>query len=112
MPPRTIRFHLDENCPQAIAEGLRRRGIDVTTTPEADLLSASDDEQTAYALSECRVIFTQDKDFLRINASGVPHAGIAYCHQGKRSIGGIIQGLTEIWEMLEPEQMLNWLVCL
>ena len=40
--PRTIRFHLDENCPHAIAEGLRRRGIDVTTTPEVDLISASD----------------------------------------------------------------------
>ncbi len=29
-----IRFHLDENVSNAIAEGLRRRGIDVTTTPE------------------------------------------------------------------------------
>ncbi len=26
-----IRFHLDENVSTAIAEGLRRRGIDVTT---------------------------------------------------------------------------------
>ena len=30
--PRTIRFHLDEHCATAIAEGLRRRGIDVTTS--------------------------------------------------------------------------------
>ena len=27
-----IRFHLDENVGNAIADGLRRRGIDVTTT--------------------------------------------------------------------------------
>jgi hypothetical protein len=40
--PRTIRFHLDENCSHAIAAGLRRRGIDVTTTPEAGLLGAGD----------------------------------------------------------------------
>jgi transposase len=66
--PRTIRFHLDENCPAAIAEGLRRRGIDITTTPDAGLLTASDEEQTAYALAEGRVIFTLDKDFLRMNA--------------------------------------------
>ncbi len=109
---RTIRFHLDENCPDAIAEGLGRRGIDVTTTPEAKLLSASDEQQRAYALSEGRVIFTHDRDFLRINASGVPHAGIVYCRQGKRRIGGIIQDLTEIWEVLEPEKMRNWLVYL
>jgi uncharacterized protein DUF5615 len=45
---RTIRLHLDENCPRALAVGLRRRGIDVTTTPEAGLLEATDEEQTAY----------------------------------------------------------------
>ena len=65
---RAIRFHLDENCPRAIADGLRRRGIDVTTTPESGLLRATDEEQTAHALKEGRVVFTQDKDFLRINA--------------------------------------------
>lgn len=48
---RTIRLHLDENCPYAIAEGLRRRGIDVTTTSEAGLMGATDEEQTAYALA-------------------------------------------------------------
>jgi hypothetical protein len=33
---RTIRFHLDENCSHAIALGLGRRGIDVTTTPQGE----------------------------------------------------------------------------
>src|SRR3954466_3270903 len=46
---RTIRFHLDEHCPAALATGLRRRGMDVTTTPEAGLLQATDLEQLAYA---------------------------------------------------------------
>ena len=110
--PRTIRFHLDENCPAAIAEALRRRGIDITTTPGAGLLTASDEEQTAYAFTEGRVIFTLDKDFLRINAAGIPHAGIVYCRQSKRGLGGIIQGLTEIWEVMETEEMQNWLVYL
>jgi predicted nuclease of predicted toxin-antitoxin system len=110
--PRTLRFHLDENCPRAIAEGLRRRGFDVTTTPEADLINASDDAQTAYGRAEGRVIFTLDKDFLRINAAGVAHAGIVYCRQGKLGIGGIIQSLTEVWEVMEPEELQNWLVYL
>jgi len=77
-----------------------------------DLVSASDEEQTAYALAEGRVIFTLDRDFFRINASGVPHAGIVYCRQGKRGIGGIIQGLAEVWEVMEPQEMQNWLVYL
>ncbi|MEH2378056.1 MAG: DUF5615 family PIN-like protein [Nostoc sp.] len=58
-----IRFHLDENVSNAIAEGLRRRGIDVTTTPEKRLIGISDGEQLYFAMSESRVIFTHD-DFL------------------------------------------------
>jgi predicted nuclease of predicted toxin-antitoxin system len=103
--PRTIRFHLDENCNLAIADGLRRRGIDVTTTPEAGLVSATDGLQAAYALAESRVIITQDRDFLRLNAAGEPHAGIAYCDKDTRSIGEMISGLVRIWELLEPEAM-------
>ena len=104
---RTIRFHLDENCPRALADGLRRRGIDVTTTPEAGLLEATDEEQTAYALREGRVIFTQDEDFLAIQASGIPHAGIAYCKKDTRSIGDMIRGLALIWEVYEPAEMVG-----
>ncbi len=105
--PKTIRFHLDENCTKAIAAGLRRHGIEVTTTPEAGLIGEIDEEQTAYARSEVRVIFTQDRDFLRINAAGIPHAGIAYCEKGTRSIGEIITALILIWEIYEPEEMAN-----
>jgi len=105
--PRTIRFHLDENCHGAIAGGLRRRGADVTTTPEVGLMTASDEEQAAYALAENRVIFTQDRDFLRLHAAGMSHAGIAYCDKDTLSIGEIITALVLIWEIYEPEEMAN-----
>jgi hypothetical protein len=105
--PRTIRFHLDENCAKAIAKGLRRREIDVTTTSEAGLLGATDGEQAAYALAEAPVIFTQDRYFLRIRAAHLSHAGIAYCEKGTRSIGEIIDGLTLLWEICETADMLD-----
>jgi hypothetical protein len=105
--PNTIRFHLDENCNPRIATALRNRGIDVTTTIEAGLLHAEDEEQLAYALSEGRVIFTQDADFLRLNAAGLSHSGIAYCQQESRSLGEIIQRLVLIWEIYEPEEIQN-----
>lgn len=103
--PQTIRFHLDENCARAIATGLRRRGIDVTTTPEVGLVGASDPEQVAYAVSEGRVIFTQDGDFLGIDRAGTWHPGIAYCEKDSRSTGQIIAALVDIWEYLDPEDM-------
>jgi len=61
---RTMRFHLDEHLPHAIAEGLRRRGIDVTTTVEACLRGASDDVHLAYALEQQRVIVQMTQIFL------------------------------------------------
>ncbi len=75
--PRTIRFHLDEHVDHAIAEGLRRRGIDCTTTADVGLLGADDPDQLAFAKAQKRVLFSNDSDFLRIHHQGVEHCGIA-----------------------------------
>lgn len=105
--PKTIKFHLDENCDPRIATALRRRGVDVTTTPEMGLLHAEDERQVSHATSEGRVIFTRDADFLRIDALGLEHPGIAYCHPKSWSLGEIIRRLLLIWEIYEPEEMRN-----
>ena len=46
-----IRYHLDEHVESAVAEGLRRRGIDVTTTVKAGLQGAEDPAHLAFALT-------------------------------------------------------------
>src|SRR6202035_1815875 len=88
---RTIRFHLDENCDPRIAAGLRLHGADVTTTPEAGLLHASDEEQLAYAVAQGRVVVSQDTDFLRLAAAGNESPGIAFYPDQGRSIGQVIR---------------------
>ena len=103
---RTIRFHLDENCSQAIAEELRRRDVDVTTTPEVGLLGALDEEQVAYCRVEGRVVFSYDEDMLRLAAAGVEHAGIACCQQRKRGIGDVVGRLYSSGSGLSP---MRWL---
>ena len=105
--PKTIHFHLDENVDPRIASGLRIHGVDVTTTPEAGLLSADDLAQLAYIVREGRVMVTQDPDFLRLHAAGHPHPGMAFYSSGTRSIGQVIRGLRLIWELLEPDEMVN-----
>jgi predicted nuclease of predicted toxin-antitoxin system len=79
--------------------------VDATTTPEAGLLGATDEQQVAHCVAENRVLFTHDRDFLRLHAAGVSHTGIAYCDKDTRSIGEMIQGLVLIWELLEPAEM-------
>lgn len=106
MPP-VLRFHLDEHLSPAIAAGLRRRGIDVTTTLEVGLQGADDTVHIAFALSAGRVIVTQDDDYLILHSQRVRHAGIAYCHQHARTVGQIISTLVLMWQVLDPHEMDN-----
>lgn len=101
-----IKFYFDEHVPVTIANGLKRRGVDVISVVEAGLLGATDEEHLARAKLEKRTIFTQDDDFLRLHAAGNEHAGIVYAHQGK-SIGKLISGLMSIYQVLEIEDMMN-----
>jgi predicted nuclease of predicted toxin-antitoxin system len=100
-----IRFHLDEHVDHDIARGLRLRSIDVTTTTDAHLSSAADEDHIAYAVREGRVIFTNDADFLVLHQSGAEHAGIVYCPVGKRSVGEIVRYLSLIHDCLTVEDI-------
>jgi hypothetical protein len=99
-----LRFHLDEQVDHAVARALHARAIDVTTTTDAGLLGASDEQHMAYALQEGRVIVTHDDDFLTLAAQN-PHAGIAYCAPRTRSIGDIVRYLCLMNDYLEPQEM-------
>jgi predicted nuclease of predicted toxin-antitoxin system len=102
-----LRFHLDEHIPHAIAHGLRRRDIDVTTTSDAGLLNASDEEHIAFALQYERVILTADIDFLKLAATGISHAGIVFCPLGTIHIGVVVRYLAFMNECLTPQEMAN-----
>ena len=54
-----IRWYMDEHAPRAVAQGLRRRGVDVQTTQEAGMLHAPDDLQLNFATRQGRAVFTQ-----------------------------------------------------
>ena len=103
----SLRFHLDEHVNPAVAEALRQRGIDVTTTAEAGLRGADDQSHIVYAWGERRVIVTHDDDFLRWHSRGVPHAGIAYCHPMRRSLAQIVETLVLMHELLTQEEMIG-----
>ncbi len=100
-----ITFHLDEHIPAALANALRHRGIDLTTTTDAGLVGAEDREHLAYATNAGRVVVTQDVDFLGLHSEGVRHAGIAFWRPRTRSIGDALRRLVLIHAALLPEEM-------
>lgn len=103
---RKVSFYTDEHVSRAVIQGLRHRGIDVLTVPEAGLMGAGDEEHLSRARREGRVIFTQDDDFLRLAAAGLPHAGIVYAPQHS-SVREILQGLRLVYEVFNAEEMVG-----
>lgn len=100
----SIRFYTDEHVSRAVIRGLRQRGVDVLTVADAGMLEATDEAHLERALGEGRVLFTQDSDFLRLAAGGVPHAGIVYTRQ-HTPVGTIIHGLMLVYQLLSAEEM-------
>ena len=101
-----IQYYMDEHVARAVIRGLRQRGVDVLTVPEANMLGDSDEAHLVFALEQGRVLFTQDADFLRLAAAGQEHLGIVYAPQHS-AIGDIIRGLMFIYQLLEAEEMVG-----
>jgi predicted nuclease of predicted toxin-antitoxin system len=102
-----VRFYLDEHIPKGVVEGLRRRGVNVLTVQEAGRSGDSDEKQLAFAAREGRVLVTFDDDFLRLDATGVPHAGIVFSQTGRCTVGKMIERLMVISSVIEPSEMKN-----
>ncbi len=101
----SIRFHLDEHIALAVANGLRRQGLDVTTSHEAGLVGHDDHEQLAFAIAEGRVLVTNDHHFTIPERHSPPHAGICYCHPDKYTTRQLLEVLVVVAECLSSEEM-------
>ncbi|MBW2121186.1 MAG: DUF5615 family PIN-like protein [Deltaproteobacteria bacterium] len=106
-----IRIYTDESVDVAIAEGLKRRGVDAFSARDTRNLGMTDEEQLIYADNEKAAIFTHDTDFLRIAArwmeEGRSHHGIIYCHQKSYSIGECIRKIRVLTSVLTAEDIAN-----
>ncbi len=76
------------------------------TVQELDLQAAEDARHLERATQDGRVIVTQDADFLRLHASGLPHRGIVYAHQ-PTSISHMLRSRMLIHDLLTPKDMVR-----
>jgi len=106
-----IRIYTNESVNVAIADGLRRRGVDASSARDKGNLGFTDEKQLAFADNEKAGIFTHDTDFLKIGARCMEqrknHHGIIYCHQKTYSIGECIRRLRALTSVLTSEDMSN-----
>ncbi len=102
-----IRFYLDENMPVAISTQLIRRGIDVVTVRDLDLLGDTDINHLRRATNMSRVLCTHDTDYVDLAGQGTHHAGIILGQQHRHTIGDWVHFLTLVSAVYEPEEMVD-----
>ena len=105
-----LRFHLDEHIDTAVARALKRAGVDVTTTVQANMRTLADTAHRAHATGEARVLVTCDRDFLAMHAENQEHAGIVFFPQSKRSIGQIVEKILALHAARAAEDMFGQVI--
>ena len=72
-----IRLLLDENTSEyALTNMLRKAGYDVVWLQQLAPYGTADEHVSELALKEKRVLYTRDRDFLRLSEQVKAHAGI------------------------------------
>lgn len=86
MSIRDLRFLTDENIDRELVEFLRAEGINVFDIKEESLFRLSDRSILEMALSQQRVVISQDSDFgALIFRDQVPFYGVVYLRPGHES---------------------------
>jgi hypothetical protein len=101
------RLYFDVHVPAAIADQLRRRGVDVLTAQEDGAAGLDDPDLLTRSTALDRVLFTQD---IRFKARAEDwqrearhFAGLIFGHQLHGSIGQYVRDLELIAKATDPE---------
>lgn len=102
-----LKYYTDANIRKAIADQLRKNGVDCIRCEEIGMADVSDVEHLEYAAKENRVLVSFDQDMAALHKVWMEaqrsHAGIAFVQhylQGEKGIGVIVKTLIE-WHQLD-----------
>jgi hypothetical protein len=107
VPAARTRFFLDENLPVAVADQLRRRGIEAVTVRDLGMLGRSDIDHLALARQMGYVLCTHDADYLELALAGEAHAGIVFGQQDKHGVGSWVRFLELVFSVYSDEEMVG-----
>ncbi len=107
----SVPLYFDVHVPSAIADGLRLRGVDVLRAQEDGTAEFEDPRLLDRATELGRVLFTQDKGFLREanrrQERAEAFSGIVYAHQLNLTIGECVADLEVIAKDSEPDEWIG-----
>jgi hypothetical protein len=106
-----VALYMDVHVPQAIADQLRRRGVDVLTAIEDGRAAVTDEDLLERARELGRLTFTQDIRFRAMAEAWQqqrrPVAGLVFGHQLRGTIGRYVNDLELIAKVSEPSDWEN-----
>ncbi len=108
-----IWYYLDEDAmSRALVNGLRARGVSVTTVETEKRAGLGDQEQLDYLASQEMVLYTfNTADFYRLHKQfllqGKNHAGIIFAPQQHYSVGEQMRRLLKLAALKSAEEMRN-----
>jgi hypothetical protein len=101
-------LYLDVHVPAAVADQLRRLGVDVLTAREDAAAQLPDAALLKRATALGRLLFTQDIRFKSLaedwQRTGQPFAGLVFGHQLHGSIGQYVRDLELIAKATQPAE--------
>lgn len=107
----TVKIYLDVHVPLAIADQLRRRGVEVLTAFEDDACELTDNLLLKRATKLGYVLFTQDIRFRVLaetwQVEGESFGGLIFGHQLGGTIGQFVRDLELIAKLSEPDEWIN-----
>ncbi len=106
---RTV--YCDESIWIPVADGLERRGWEVTTAREEGTLGDPDRKQLTYAVDNDWILLTFDDDFLSLVEGGdLEHAGLIYVDQAGRQIGDVVKAVdAHLAERVASDRSIHYL---
>lgn len=106
-----FKLYMDEHVPAPVTYGLRLVGVDVITSVEDGADGIPDPLLLDRATGLGRILFTQDRDFLKIGAErqseGKFFFGIVYAPQRRLATGRMIEDLELIVKATTLEDVNN-----
>lgn len=99
-----IRLFTDEQISNAVILGLRQRGVEVLSTPDAGRAGMADESHLVFARDNGYALPAQDRDFLTLAATVPDHLGIIHVHRST-SIGDTIRGVLLVTSVLTGDEM-------
>lgn len=102
---------MDVHVPRAITNGLKRRGVQVTTAQEDGTAELDDPLLLTRATELGCALYTQDDDLLaeahRRQTVGESFGGVIYSHQLRSPIGKCIDDLDPIAQTFDADDLRN-----